>query len=94
MTLETQWWGSHNTTWVWFVLNKDSHIPEWRPMGYVVLRQIYEGLEPAWHAYQIKDDRLVQLGHRPELADARKLLREAVIDELLLRDGAAGVLRV
>ena len=93
MKVQTKWWG-HENTWIWLVLNEDGALPEWRVAGYVIRRQIYESLPSAWHVYQIKDDQLTHLGHRPDVVEARRVLREAVLGELLLRDRAGLVVPV
>jgi hypothetical protein len=68
--------GKGPTTWVLLVYNEDGFVPEWRPVGYVIYRQIYEGTPASWFAYRIGDGRDPSfLGREKELEDARNLVR-------------------
>jgi len=78
--MKTQW-QYFNGTWVIFVLDTKNLIPEWRPAGYVIQRQVYENLAPTWYAYEILEDErggiLVRQGE-PDCLEAQRALFASV----------------
>jgi len=75
-----QWYSPGGSdTWVLLVEHTDDLVPEWRPSGHIMKRQIYKDLGPRFHWWRYEEDKIVWMGSSEHLSVAFKQLKDAVI---------------
>ena len=72
--IQHAWTEMFGNTHVLHTLNEQNLIPEWRPEGYVIRRQVYDQLPASWYIYRISEGGLFMIGDEADLAEAQKRL--------------------
>jgi len=71
-------WIHFQQTYVLLELWEDDFIPEWQPVGYVMLRKVYEVHNPMWNVFWTEDSRYLTGQHG--LLRVAKLALEQTLD--------------